>query len=165
METNCIQDEDLYTISKKKAMIFFIISLFLAFFKVVLFIFDTLAFCILIIFILLSMFLGYSGLISRNPSLVCAKAYVGVVFFCIMLDFLISFLCCCYIYRLAVGDYDYMHITKVDYIYSYFIFISVVVFCLLSTIINIFSIYYTRKFKKLIIPFQMRNEKKDVCLV
>ncbi|CRH03648.1 conserved Plasmodium membrane protein, unknown function [Plasmodium relictum] len=162
---NCIQNDDLYIFLRRKAIIFYTVSLFLGFFKALLFIFNILVFCFSTILILLFMFFGYFGVISGKPSLVHADVYIGVIFFSSMLDFLISFFCCYYIYKLAIGNLHYTHIKKVDYYYSYSIFSLVIAFCLLSTIFNIFSIYYTRKFKKLLKSFSKKNEKKNLCLV
>ncbi|KAI4835551.1 hypothetical protein MKS88_004761 [Plasmodium brasilianum] len=156
-----IQNGAMYSDTRKRAVLYYMISLFCNFIKIVLIVLDILAFSCFTLLSLLFMFFGYFGIVSNKPSVVHAQIYIGTVYIDIMLNFLITFSNFYNIFRISTWNMEYWekYIPNSDFFYSLsFLIIS---FCILSTLFNIFAIYHAQRFTNLMksLPKEKENEK------
>ncbi|CXI14896.1 conserved Plasmodium protein, unknown function [Plasmodium berghei] len=152
-----IKNENMYNDTQKRAIIFFTLSLFCNFIKIILLLFDALVAFLSIILCLLFMFFGYFGIVSSNPSY--TEIYIAIVYVDIMLNFLIAFIPFYNILTIPELYIKKTLDTQSNDLFFYIVSIVLIVYSFVSTLLNSLSIYHSKKLIKPILMYKENNTK------
>ncbi|SCN58824.1 conserved Plasmodium protein, unknown function [Plasmodium chabaudi chabaudi] len=156
-----IKNEEIYNRTQKRAIIFFTLSLFCNFIKIILLLFDGLATFLSIALCLLFMFFGYFGILSNSLSYTHTQIYIIIVYVDIMLNFLIAFISFYNIFTIYEIYIKKAPGAQSDDGFIYIISIVLIIYSLVSTLLNSLSIYYSKKLIKPILMHKENNYSQD----